>query len=582
MDRHVSLVADEIHIKPSLFYNISTDEVIGLDDHKKPKADNLQCSNHALVLMATSISKRFKQPLAYCFSKTTYSGERLEKLIKDCISKMTKIGFIVHNLISDMGSNFTSLAKRLNVTPEKSYFEVEGRKIYYIFDPPHLLKATRNNMFNNNFFIGEKQTDWRYIQMFYDEDSSETFRLAPNLTQKHMQPKAFKKMNVKLAAQVLSARVAAGMTTYMKFKKIPPEAAFTIEVIAKFDNLFDIFNCFTHNSPKAFRTPFKGEQFKIDFLLETSEYIKNINVVSKSKLDKDLTNTVSFLDGWRISISSLIGLWNDLKDEGFSYILTRRLNQDPLENFFGTIRQQGGNSVNPTPVQFTRAFKKLFLMSFLQHSGAGGNCEEDFDELLVNIKEMGDDTASNMDMIEEVDDEYDEDKETIQNELNEMKMSVNDYNEVDLIKHNGLSYVAGYFAMKILLKHKCSYCTSQIRSDFNQNDETQHYLNVRQYEGLSSEQGLIPPSADWVKYISELEEIFHENFLTNMQKPRVLLTILMKMINKPAFTNCKTFPKLYFLKFFIRVRIYFTLKFINQSLHSNQKNIKLLIPTNQI
>lgn len=29
--------------------------------------------------------------------------------------------------------------------------------------------------------------------------------------------------------------------------------------------------------------------------------------------------------------------------------------------------------------------------------------------------------------------------------LNEMKMSVNDYNEVDLIKHNGLSYVAGYF-----------------------------------------------------------------------------------------------------------------------------------------
>lgn len=62
--------------------------------------------------------------------------------------------------------------------------------------------------------------------------------------------------------------------------------------------------------------------------------------------------------------------------------------------------------------------------------------------------------------------------------------------------------------MKILLKHKCSYCSSQIRSDFNQTDETQHYLNLRQYEGLSNEQGLIPPSVDWVKYISELEEIF--------------------------------------------------------------------------
>lgn len=191
------------------------------------------------------------------------------------------------------------------------------------------------------------------------EDAKETFRLAPNLTQKHLQPKAFKKMNVKLAAQVLSARVAAGMTTYMKFKKIPQEAAITVEVIAKFENLFDIFNCVTHYSPKEFRTAFKGEQFKLVFLLETSEYIKNINVVSKSKLDKDVTNSVSFLDGWRISISSLIGLWNDLKDEGFSYILTRRLNQDPLENFFGSIRQQGENSVNPTAYSIHQSLQKI-------------------------------------------------------------------------------------------------------------------------------------------------------------------------------------------------------------------------------
>jgi hypothetical protein len=36
----------------------------------------------------------------------------------------------------------------------------------------------------------------------------------------------------------------------------------------------------------------------------------------------------------------------------FKFLLTRRLNTDPIENLFGAIRQQGGNSDNPTPAQF--------------------------------------------------------------------------------------------------------------------------------------------------------------------------------------------------------------------------------------
>jgi hypothetical protein len=56
---------------------------------------------------------------------------------------------------------------------------------------------------------------------------------------------------------------------------------------------------------------------------------------------------------------------------------TRRLNQDPLEIFFGCIRQQGGNCDTPTPVQFTRAFRKLFFDNFL--SPSNGNCTADID-----------------------------------------------------------------------------------------------------------------------------------------------------------------------------------------------------------
>jgi hypothetical protein len=56
-----------------------------------------------------------------------------------------------------------------------------------------------------------------------------------------------------------------------------------------------------------------------------------------------------------------------------------------LENFFGAIRQQGGNSENPTPLQFTRAFRKLFFNSYLLPMGTG-NCAADLDALLVSCK----------------------------------------------------------------------------------------------------------------------------------------------------------------------------------------------------
>jgi hypothetical protein len=63
---------------------------------------------------------------------------------------------------------------------------------------------------------------------------------------------------------------------------------------------------------------------------------------------------------------------------------TIRLNQDPLENFFGCIRQQGGNCDTPTTIQFTRAFRKLFYDNYLSPSNT--NCAADLDAMLFNAK----------------------------------------------------------------------------------------------------------------------------------------------------------------------------------------------------
>ena len=69
-----------------------------------------------------------------------------------------------------------------------------------------------------------------------------------------------------------------------------------------------------------------------------------------------------------VTINAILLIWEPLKTNyEFKSLLTRRLNTDPLEKVFGSIRQQGGISDNSTPVQCTRAFRKLFSALFLTH-----------------------------------------------------------------------------------------------------------------------------------------------------------------------------------------------------------------------
>jgi len=71
-------------------------------------------------------------------------------------------------------------------------------------------------------------------------------------------------------------------------------------------------------------------------------------------------------------------------------LYTSRLNTDRLENLFGMFRHQNGNNLNPTPVQFYCAFKKLFCLNYFKHS-PNANCLTDLDTILsqLNVEENG-------------------------------------------------------------------------------------------------------------------------------------------------------------------------------------------------
>lgn len=229
IERHCILCADEMSLKSHLFYNVSRDEIIGFQDvgdNKLPIP-----AKSAFVIMACSIAGNWKVPLCYCFVASTCSSDTIKTIIFDAIIKLKECGATVHALITDMGSNFLQLSRELGISNQNSIFVVNAQNILYIFDTPHLIKATRNNLLKYNLKFNDQFASWFYIVQFYLKDTKQGIKAAPKLSPIHIEPNNFSRMKVKYAVQVLSNHVAAGMCTLMSVGCLPSEAIGTVDFI---------------------------------------------------------------------------------------------------------------------------------------------------------------------------------------------------------------------------------------------------------------------------------------------------------------------------------------------------------------
>jgi hypothetical protein len=167
-------------------------------------------------------------------------------MLLDCLDKCVAAGAIVKAIISDQGPNFQQLVNRLGISVEAPFFMHNEQKYFYIFDPPHLLKSTRNNLFKYPFHFSEnKIAKWDVIKEFYIEDKKQSFRQCPKLEDKHIYLPMFTKMKVKLAAQIFSHSLAVGLDTHCRLsnKKIDKTAyKDTAEFVENFNNIFDLVN----------------------------------------------------------------------------------------------------------------------------------------------------------------------------------------------------------------------------------------------------------------------------------------------------------------------------------------------------
>ena len=368
-DRNCSLVLDEMALKQHLDYDKSVDVVFGIKN-KKPL-------NQALVFIIRGIATKWKQPIAYFFSNSTVSTVNLIKFIQEAISKVQDCGLLVRCIVCDQGSTNIAALKILCFSKIKSYIQHPSLKnrIHIIFDPPHIIKSVRNNLMRHNINIDGNIVSWNHIRMLYELDKCNPIRLAPKLTDKHLDPGAFLKMRVNLATQVLSHQVATALSLCVTANILPSTVRVTAQFVEKMDILFDLLNSRKLQGDKPARCAITTNGNNITLLKELQTWIKKWKFCDVQSQSKVASNW-----GLNVIINSILELCQELLLEGFPLVCTSRFNQDCLESFFGTIRSKGGWNDRPTVRQFRAAYQNALLLLSVETSKSNSNClaETDF------------------------------------------------------------------------------------------------------------------------------------------------------------------------------------------------------------
>lgn len=80
----------------------------------------------------------------------------MSELLLKVIQRLLDCGLHVKAIICDQGTNNVAALKLLKVTKDKPFFEVNERRIYSIFDAPHLFKNLRNHLKKTILYLKAK------------------------------------------------------------------------------------------------------------------------------------------------------------------------------------------------------------------------------------------------------------------------------------------------------------------------------------------------------------------------------------------------------------------------------------------
>lgn len=534
------ICADEMSIQRFLFHNRTTDCIMGV--HHSIDGSTDVAANKAVIFMARGINSNWRQPLAYFFIAKTLPAMDLKEMLENIILNMHASGFRVLGFVSSQlgsqESNFYRLYQLLGVTPAQPFFTVSQRKIFFLFDVPHLLKSTRDNFLAHTFKFKGEEIRREHVDALYAFDKDRPRRIVSKLTDAHLNPK--NKSCTLHAAQLFSNAVVMGFECMLMMKAIPERAHATIDFIEMMDKLFDVLNSQTY-SAKLLNRPFTKSAEQMAVLQQAKDFFSSVQIVDH----KNSTRSARFIDGWLVTIEAVVGLYDELQ---CPKMCTMMLNKEPLEDLIGNIFVQKAHSKKPTCIQFKRAFKENFRKNCIdfncQFQCRASKCVPDFDKLFLNYRE------ADMDKIRPF-------VEAIQTN-NSILEDDCDYTTLELPEENAHEYVCGYYLKKCFKVHQCQICEVYAKSEEN--------LCV------------VPPK--FCEYIHKLDEKFRNVFPLVVHLPIIGLRIISELKNINFVHPCLYFPSEYLISLFVRFNIFTSLKSINRHLkvpENKEKKMSILM-----
>ena len=176
-------------------------------------------------------------------------------------------------------------------------------------------------------------------------------RIAPKVTKTHLDPNTFQTMNVGMMAELLSGRVGAGVVACALCGKLPKEAVATGKFIGELNDFFDSWNGIAEpeeHPTTTMKTAVTSQTKHIELWNRMYHQISNWKFINSANL--------TFPKHFLMTIRSAINLWHAFQKEGRTYFPIGHMNQDSLENFFSTVRWNGGHCHNPSAKEFVPAF----------------------------------------------------------------------------------------------------------------------------------------------------------------------------------------------------------------------------------
>ena len=243
-------------------------------------------------------------------------------------------------------------------------FTDDDRAIYFISDVPHLLKTARNCLANSgshmksrHLWNNGKDILWTHIvNLFETHIEPKLYVKCTKLTRGHIDLNAFSKMKVNFAAQTMSNSVAKQLEA-----EYGEEVSETVTFIRHINRFFDCLN--TRNLYEGVneivedKKPYTDiDDPRFDYLLsEFLGYFDAWKVSVENRPGKFTSKQIAAmqlsqqtLDGFKISIRSIVDCVRILLGEGAQFVLTQVFNQDILEQHFGHYRHKGGLCNAPT------------------------------------------------------------------------------------------------------------------------------------------------------------------------------------------------------------------------------------------